>query len=193
MEPAGLAVGALGLVGLFSSCLEVVEKVDSYRDFNQDSRSLSAQFDAEKIRFQRWGRAVGLEQGKLSDDHHAALKDAQTLSMTKELLFLIQEILGDTDAISKPSVLVAAKSAKNTFFSKNHVQPYRDISTESKKRKVAWSLRGKGRRTAQVERFGDFVQCLHNLVPPDDAKGNTPGTCSTRKFTKEHLLSLEMT
>ncbi|WYZ36805.1 hypothetical protein EsH8_II_000311 [Colletotrichum jinshuiense] len=172
MEPAGLAAGVLGLVGLFSSCLEIMEKVDSYRDFNQDSRSLSAQFDAEKIRFKRWGCAIGLGQGELCDNHHAALKDVQTLSMTKELLSLIQEILGDADAVSKPLVLVEPKSAKNTSYFTSHAQPYQGALSESKRHKIVWSLRGKGRRMAQVERFGDLVQCLHNLVPPDDAQGN---------------------
>lgn len=37
MEPVGLAVGVLGLAGLFSTCLEAVDKVQSYRSFGVDS------------------------------------------------------------------------------------------------------------------------------------------------------------
>ncbi|KAH7144327.1 ankyrin-1, partial [Dactylonectria estremocensis] len=66
MEPVGLAVGIAGLAGLFSSCLEVVENVDSYRDFEHDSRSLAAQFDADRLRFQQWGRSIGIEEGQLA-------------------------------------------------------------------------------------------------------------------------------
>ncbi|KAH7124486.1 ankyrin-1, partial [Dactylonectria macrodidyma] len=63
MEPIGLAVGIAGLAGLFSSCLEVVEKVNSYRSFGSDSHVLDAQFKSEKLRLEQWGRAVGLDQG----------------------------------------------------------------------------------------------------------------------------------
>ncbi|KAH7151968.1 ankyrin-1 [Dactylonectria estremocensis] len=55
MEPVGLAVGIAGLAGLFSSCLEAVEKVQSYRSFGADSQVLDTQFKAEKLRFEQWG------------------------------------------------------------------------------------------------------------------------------------------
>ncbi|RYP08950.1 hypothetical protein DL764_001561 [Monosporascus ibericus] len=83
MEPVGLAVGILGLAGLFSSCLEAIEKVHSYRAFGSDSHTLDAQFKAEKLRFGQWGRAVG--QGQ---------------------------------------------------------KPFHNASSESKRRKIAWALRG---------------------------------------------------
>ncbi|GKT51786.1 uncharacterized protein ColSpa_11967 [Colletotrichum spaethianum] len=53
MEPVGLAVGIVGLAGLFSSCLEAVEKFDSYKNFGRDSRSLATLFDTDKHRFEQ--------------------------------------------------------------------------------------------------------------------------------------------
>ncbi|KAH7129676.1 hypothetical protein B0J13DRAFT_563207 [Dactylonectria estremocensis] len=52
MEPVGLAIGAAGLAGLFSSCLEAVDKVQSYKSFKTDSHVFDAQFRAKKLRFE---------------------------------------------------------------------------------------------------------------------------------------------
>ncbi|KAL4981697.1 hypothetical protein BDW68DRAFT_172015 [Aspergillus falconensis] len=44
MEPVGFAVGIMGLVGLFNTCLGLLDKFDSWRDCGSDLRSLAAQF-----------------------------------------------------------------------------------------------------------------------------------------------------
>jgi hypothetical protein len=51
MEPIGFTVGIVGLAGLFSVCLDVIDKVDSYKDYRVESRSIIAQFDADKHLF----------------------------------------------------------------------------------------------------------------------------------------------
>ena len=48
MEPISFTVGIVGLAGLFSVCLDVIDKVDSYKDYGVESRSILAQFDADK-------------------------------------------------------------------------------------------------------------------------------------------------
>ncbi|KAH7140872.1 prion-inhibition and propagation-domain-containing protein, partial [Dactylonectria macrodidyma] len=156
MEPVGLAVGIAGLAGLFSSCLEVIENVDSYRDFEHDSRSLAAQFDADKLRFEQWGRSIGVEKGQLAERHHHALDDPEVLSMAKELLYMIMKISKDSDD-------AFPRRGRTT----NPIRPNDTVQTESKRQKLAWALRGKRKRTAQVEQFSILVQQLHSLVPLD--------------------------
>ncbi|CAI0654143.1 unnamed protein product, partial [Colletotrichum noveboracense] len=171
MEPVGLAVGIAGLAGLFSTCLEVVEKVDSYRNFKHDSHSLDVQFQAEKRRFEQWGSAVGINKCALSGAHHPALDDPQTLSTAKELLSLIQRVCADADdTASETFILGDIGPAKRELSVPNHVQPRGGAPSKSVRRKIAWSLGGKARRTAQVVQFGVLVQHLHNIVPPDSAK-----------------------
>ncbi|RYP93534.1 hypothetical protein DL770_000418 [Monosporascus sp. CRB-9-2] len=80
MEPVGLVVGIAGLGGLFNTCLEAVERVQSYKDLRDDSQALDAQFNAEKLRFEKWGPAVGLDPEKSLADHHHALDDPDTFS-----------------------------------------------------------------------------------------------------------------
>lgn len=62
MEPAGVALGIIGLAGLFSSCIELVQKVQLYKSFRSDSSILDVQLRAEKLRLEHWGRSVGLAQ-----------------------------------------------------------------------------------------------------------------------------------
>ncbi|PIG89754.1 ankyrin [Aspergillus arachidicola] len=66
MEPAGLAVGVIGLFGLFNTCLDVANKYDEWKDFGSESRCLTAQFEAQKLRLQKWGEAVGVEDESVS-------------------------------------------------------------------------------------------------------------------------------
>ncbi|KAK7409419.1 hypothetical protein QQX98_008380 [Neonectria punicea] len=61
METVGLVVGVAGLAGLFTSCLEAVDKVQSYQTFETDSYVLDTRFKVAKARFERWGPGVGIE------------------------------------------------------------------------------------------------------------------------------------
>lgn len=133
MEPVGLVFGAAGF------CVEAVEKIDSYRDFQRDSRTLNARFESEKLRFQEWGRKVGIERGSLEDSssQHPALDDPNRYTVVKELVSLLQ----DTCEVEG------------------------DDQSSSRRRKMAWALRNKKRRTDQVNAFTESVRSLHDLVP----------------------------
>ncbi|GKT50514.1 uncharacterized protein ColSpa_10695 [Colletotrichum spaethianum] len=50
---AGFAVGVIGLPGLFSSCLQAVNKVESYRSVRIDKNVQYTLFDATKTRFEQ--------------------------------------------------------------------------------------------------------------------------------------------
>ena len=61
MDVAGLAIGIAGLAVLFSICADVLERVDTHRDFGITSHQLSLRFESEKIRLQQWAKAVGID------------------------------------------------------------------------------------------------------------------------------------
>jgi hypothetical protein len=164
MEIAGLALSVAGLAGLFNTCLDAVEKIDCYRDFGRDSHHLVAQFDAHKLRFRQWGRDVGFDHGTLSEDHHYRFKDPEILSMVTELFSIIQGISGDADSAFAQRSLLGHGKAESTV---NHPQQLRGAPSESRKKRLAWAIRGKEKRRAQVDEFGTFVQLLHDIVPPD--------------------------
>ena len=77
MEPVCLTVGALGLAGLFSSCLDIIEQAESWRNFVDDLRLLGACWEAECLCLETWGRAIGFDNGTPSRDHYEALDNPQ--------------------------------------------------------------------------------------------------------------------
>jgi ASC-1-like (ASCH) protein len=70
MEPAGIAVGLLGLTWLFSSCLAAVERVRWYKSFESDSKSLDARHNDARLQFAKWGQAVSFNHESLTVKHH---------------------------------------------------------------------------------------------------------------------------
>lgn len=165
MDPAGFAIGVVSLVGLFSTCLEVVEKVDAYKDFGRDSRALATQFDANKHRLEEWGRAVGIEKGKLSDTHHPALDDPKKLAIVYELLASIHDFHGGSDDTQQPPLAGIKIPTDGSLFTRQS-QHYHSAPADSKGRKLTWALTGKKKRTGHVQTFETLVGLLYNVVPP---------------------------
>lgn len=176
MEPVGLAVGVLGLAGLFSSCLDVVERFDSWRSFADESRLLGALFEGERLRLKRWGSAVGLDNGELSSNHHEALDDPRIISMVCTYLSIIKSLCGDGDGDGEfpPLAGTSDRHAKRTLFLQGRAQAHANAPPESRRQKTNWALREKAKCKAQVEAIGSLVQSLCDLVPADGAKGTQP-------------------
>ncbi|KAF6823075.1 ankyrin repeat domain-containing protein 52 [Colletotrichum plurivorum] len=182
MEPVGLTIGIAGLAGLFSACLDAVQNFDSYKTYGRDSRFLAARFDADKERFERWGQAVGIKDEKLSDTHHPALDDQKTRSLVHKLLSSIRDFDSSADgAVEQQPLLTDGKFPTNQL-----ARPHHGAPTDSKWRKATWALRGKTKRTDQVQSFATLVQCLFELIPPDEAKGIRPGH-EGRDYGPTHL------
>lgn len=171
MEPVSFAVGIIGLAGLFSTCLDAVERFDSWRDYDSEFRSLVAQFKAQKLRLTKWGLAVGLEDDELSYEHNALLDDPKIESTVKELLLAINAVCRDEDkAFLTPMLGKDEKPTKDQL-------SYRHTPRESKRQKLGWVLRTKAKRVAQVDQFSKLVETLHDLIPiegPKEHKGRKP-------------------
>jgi hypothetical protein len=163
METASLVIGVAGLAGLFNSCLEAVDKVQSYQTFGTDSHVLDTRFKVARARFERWGPGVGIGQGKLLPDHHSALDDKDTSTVVTDVLHIIIKTI--CDASNAPPRRTRAAGPGDDDSSGLH-RPYA-VTSESRRRKMAWAFWGKGGRTEQVELFEKLVQELHNLVPPN--------------------------
>ncbi|KAH6688812.1 prion-inhibition and propagation-domain-containing protein [Leptodontidium sp. MPI-SDFR-AT-0119] len=59
-EIAGLILGAIGISGLFSACIESFDIVVSGKHFSDDYEQLCALFSLQRARFGLWGESVGL-------------------------------------------------------------------------------------------------------------------------------------
>lgn len=174
MESIGLVVGFAGLVGLFSTCLDVIDKIDSYRDYAFESQSIVAQFEADKLLFQKWAQSVGIDRGKSKDTHNRDLDNPETALMVEKILSSIQEIFSKTEGIIshlQPVSEAGPKSSReNAPFSHGSIQNQKFQVPMSRRQRIGWALKGKAKFITQIQQFGALVQRLHSLVPPDAIK-----------------------
>jgi hypothetical protein len=156
MEVAGLAIGIAGLAGLFTSCVDALDKLQTYKAFSGDAHRLDTQFEAERLRFRQWGHDVGLEQGQLnSTGQHRALEEPATNATVCELLRIVH-------ALCEPGELVRKSSGLET----DDKAQAQKVPSTSKRKKLAWALWGKDKRKEEVGLLKDIVDQLFNLVPP---------------------------
>ncbi|KAF4501856.1 Ankyrin repeat domain containing protein 50 [Fusarium agapanthi] len=160
MEPVGLAVG---LVGLFSTCMDVMQRVDSYGTAGRDSRQLDAQLNATMHLFERWGDGVGISKGKLSGNHHPELDNPQTFAVVQGLLNSIKDFSATSNEPPSPKGLQKTPSFPISGDVSSHG------SKISRWQKTAWALRGKLKQTSHVQALAGLVSDLYGVVPPDTA------------------------
>ncbi|CZR48711.1 uncharacterized protein FPRO_03968 [Fusarium proliferatum ET1] len=163
MEPVGLAVG---LVGLFSTCMDVMQRIDSYRTADRDSRQLDAQLNATMHLFERWGDGVGISKGKLSDTHHPDLDNPRTYAVVQGLLNSIKDFSTNLNEPSGPKGLQKTPSFPMSG----------DVSSNGSKisrwQKTAWALRGKLKQTSHVQALAGLVSDLFNVISLDTTRAN---------------------
>lgn len=169
MEPVSFAVGIVGLVGLFSTCLDAVERFDSYKNFGPESRALAAQFKAQKLRLENWGNTVGLQkEGQLRENHNERLDDPRVRSTVTELLAAIKALCTlEEEAKEAPQSATENKSLREQIWPKTQGSG----EVISKRQKLGWALRNKNKRSAQVERLTTLVDNVHGIVPLEPRSG----------------------
>lgn len=162
MDPIGLAVGLIGLAGLFSTCLGAVERFDSWRNFTDDSRLMRTLVEGQKLRLKRWGHVVGFDNGVVSAAHHEALDDPQILAMIRMNLLEIQSICDKVDGNTSHTV---AKDVDDAHLLQRPPNARPGLLPESRRLKMKWALRDKAKFTSKAQTLAFLVQNLHDVVP----------------------------
>ncbi|KAK4077988.1 hypothetical protein Purlil1_12186 [Purpureocillium lilacinum] len=166
MEAAGLVVGVAGLAGLFSTCLEVVDKVQSYQTSGTDSDVLDTRFNATRVLFERWGASVGNEKGRLLPDHHPVLDDNDAIETITGVLHILIKTLCDVNNARSDRIRAVGLGDDNSSGQTWPKSRYA-AKPETTRRKMAWVLWRKKVRLDQVELFEKLVHRLRELVPSD--------------------------
>ena len=167
MDVLGLLVG---IPGFFTSCIEIVERIDAYKDFGVDSPVTVARFEAEKLRLKKWSDQMGIRDGSLLDDHDPRLDDPEHRSVVAKILCGVCQILEVTEPMdSRLRALFEISGQSNASISKEFAEPRRSTrNVKIRKQGIVWSLRSKARFQTQVENMNKAVSTLYELIPPSE-------------------------
>ena len=188
MELASLAIG---LASLYSACIETAHRIESYQNFQVETRQLSAKFQADRAILQRWANTVGILQNGLSDTYDRRLDSQEIAVAVREILKSLQTLLKVTEsAQGKSRHISTSKSVSARQYT--HVQDsMQSTSTSSRKRdKISWTFGGKEKFIALVDSFSILVGKLNELVPIDTGleqlslTRHSPQAVSEGKFSK---------
>ena len=175
MEVAGLVFGAVGVAGLFSICIDVLEKVDVYRDFDITSKQLLVRFETEKSKLREWATAVGIEENTLLDQHHPRFDDKNVYPLVERILYIIQELFSKTDHLSDRIFRGSTKRKDEPKAFRRGLldrdQPKLELGISAKSR-LKGMFGDESRFRQNIENLEVLVQNLHTLVPPKQDVSN---------------------
>jgi Prion-inhibition and propagation len=96
MESTGLALGAAGLAGMFTACVNCFEYVQLGCHFGKDYGKCLLKLDLAKVRMSRWGAAMGL----VSDLQQQIQISDHDCRLTHRLLEQIKDSFEDAESLS---------------------------------------------------------------------------------------------
>lgn len=192
MEPIGLAVGVVGLAGLFEACIAAFDRVDVYRQYGSTERQLQNRFENQKFLLEDWGARAGIavhsKQSPKSPQIDTTLEGRRNHRI-KETLTCIYESL---EAINRhfrhhghavtPALFLPMGG--NTGAAK-----------PSPLSKLKWATGGKQRLVEQVDWFENMVKTLGDLIDGsmpsatmEQGRAPPSGTISDT-VSKSHILT----
>lgn len=159
-----------------------VERIDSYRDFGIDLHATLSQFEADKLLFQKWGEAVGLDRGgSVTNSPHRTLDDPLIMSTVRNILTSINEIagvFGKNSSVQQQQLRLTTSKAQVHTSGRLSLEKFRGDA--SRRTKVEWALRQKGRFVALSQQFGGLVERLTGIGPARGCeKWGTPDHTNT--------------
>ncbi|KAI0546089.1 prion-inhibition and propagation-domain-containing protein [Xylaria curta] len=177
-EAAGLAIGAIALIGLVTDCLDLFSYISASRSLGQDYEILNTKLDIEKTLFLQWIQRVKL----LTSDHDKRLDDPQTQAMVTQSLASIRLLLTegqvlrdryglqeDSDHVDEDIFITLSSPRMNEF-----VKGFRALDLRIKQKRtnvskidrVRWVAVDKDKFNRLVGELAYFITKLHDIVPP---------------------------
>lgn len=99
-EPIGLALGALGVVGLYSTSLQILNQIDSARNLEKSANPLHARLTVTTHLLRIWGDKNGIKDDALLNPHHPAFDDPSARHAIYSLLASIENMMADKKRLS---------------------------------------------------------------------------------------------
>ncbi|KAK3345610.1 LOW QUALITY PROTEIN: prion-inhibition and propagation-domain-containing protein [Neurospora tetraspora] len=179
MEPAGLALGVIGLAGIFKSCVELFGYFSTYRSYGHDYILLDAKLHVEKAVLLQWADRVRL----LHDDYDRRLDNPTIREAVSEILSYIIHLLSESSSLQqrygmkeaeaspphppKPQNQTIGGSLMEKFmddYNAMQVRMHQRKATTSTSSKLKWMIVDKDRFNALIEDLSHFTSRLDRAV-----------------------------
>ena len=167
---AGLAIGAVGLTALFTTCIDAFHIVLSAHGFGEDYEVLCADLAIQRLRFCLWGETVGLvTRGSLTPPNPLpALGDPEikktVIQALQAIQYLLQEANRVRDQFSSPP---PSSSHQLTLFRDTFNQFSLRAKLNRKQASVAtvtkWAVYAREKFQERIERLKSLIDGLEKV------------------------------
>ena len=178
MEPLSLAIG---IVGLYSASIDLLDRIKDYQNFGTESSTTIARFDASRLRLQLWAEAVGIGDNGLRDSHDVGLDDPRISSVVYNILYwsykLLQKVEDNVNSLKIPK-RQQTNGEQWSLLSQDGRAEAEYQKKFSKKGRLAWSTGSKTKVTQDVQEFEGLVNLLHGVISPRDVRAEGVTNCN---------------
>lgn len=176
-EIAGLALGVVGLVGIYSTALQLLDQVTTARHLGAEIQQHQTKLNTVKTSLRLWGERTGIntENGNLDGRrrHHPVFDDVETREQVAATLACLQDVLEEVDVELKgyQQLGQAAKPASADVvvmrrWFRGAVKAVQKSTAMGKK--VGWGA-GDGKKMKEaVENLRGLVGLLYEIAPPEE-------------------------
>ena len=169
MEAAGVAIGAIGLTALFTTCIDTFNIVITAREFGRDYEIICADLALQRLRFCLWGETLGLMSRDAAAPlvQHAGLNDDQVRSTLAQALQAILFLLQETERFRDHFALRQRSSLGLHIFSQTYEQ-FRHQAAERRRKApvksaIKWAVYGADRFKRRVESLKGLIDGLEQI------------------------------
>ncbi|GME31684.1 uncharacterized protein LTHEOB_3110 [Neofusicoccum parvum] len=148
MEPAGLAVGVVGIAALFNNAVECFEYIQLGRNFGKDFGTSQLKLDNARLRLSRWGEAIQIHDAE-------SLPPRETRQAGRNIGHIL-ELFADAEGISK--------TFRGTATANTDLAKHTGLSQKTK-----WALYQKKHFEELIENITDLVDGLEKILPAPQA------------------------
>jgi hypothetical protein len=179
MEPVSLSVSVVALVSLFDTALDCFKRVKVAKSFGSDYQTYVLRLQNLRLRFSRWGEAVGLGKQLTGVDQPTtcALSESE-VKQAEAVVGHIIRLFSDTDGLAakyagkQNDLVVMDEDADGLRDVGKLCQKMRDICLRRQREssvatKAKWSLFSKDKFIELIGSIQSLVEDLVNLFPTE--------------------------
>ncbi|KAK6839221.1 P-loop containing nucleoside triphosphate hydrolase [Apiospora arundinis] len=175
MEVAGLALGVLGIAGLFTSCIENFDIIVRAKDFGEDFDLMCTQLSLQRIRLALWGETVGLlpsaPERARRVPHNKLIEREDIKPAIVACLCQLRDLLTKADVVTGRYALestqayahemAAQQTPRGMLVLRDSFQKFKERVRANQKQKSVWEVtRWSVRDCAQFEDLVDKIRKL---------------------------------